>query len=218
MVRDYTSQIAGEWADNPYYAEAEQWTAPFWSDASVFRDYFSALDPQFLLDLACGHGRHAAQILDRPDLAGRIEKLTLVDVNQANIDACKARFAGRHAVDYVVNNGSDLCGIDGNSQTGLFCYDAMVHFEAEDVIAYLGEIARVLKPGGRAVLHYSNLQRHPGKSYRETPHCRNFFSQTMMRHFSQRKGLVAVRWTTLDWGAHPVSRKIDALILLEKPA
>jgi len=39
----------------------------------------------------------------------------------------------------------------------------------------------------------------------------------MMLHFSQRKGLAALRWTRLDWGANPVSRKIDALILLEKP-
>jgi SAM-dependent methyltransferase len=217
MARDYSSEIAGDWADNPYYAEAEGWTEAFWRDGSPFLDYFSHLDPRFLLELACGHGRHTARILADPALAGRIETITLVDVNQANIDACRNRFAGRAGMRYLVNGGADLAGIASASQTGLFCYDAMVHFEAEDVISYLAEIARVLIPGGRAVLHYSNLQRHPGKAYRDTPHCRNFFSEAMMLHFSRRKGLLPLRHLKMDWGAKPVSRKIDALILLEKP-
>ncbi|HMA51057.1 MAG TPA: class I SAM-dependent methyltransferase [Magnetospirillaceae bacterium] len=217
MVRDYTTEIARDWADNPYYAEAEQWVAPFWREGSVFLDYFSLLDPRRLVELACGRGRHAAHILQTREMAARIDRITLVDVNQANIDACKARFSARSDVDYVVNSGSDLSAIANGSQTGLFCYDAMVHFEAEDVIAYLGEIERILAPGGRAVLHYSNQQRYPGRSYREAPHCRNFFSEAMMLHFSQRKGLKPLQRTKLDWGTKPVSRKIDALILLEKP-
>ena len=92
----------------------------------------------------------------------------------------------------------------------------MVHFEAEAIINYLGEIVRVLELGGRAVLHYSNMHWLPGAAYGDAPHMRNFFSESMMIHFAHRKGLNTIRHTTLDWGANPVFRSLDGLALLEK--
>jgi hypothetical protein len=47
---------------------------------------------------------------------------------------------------------------------------------------------------------------------------RNYFSESMMIHFSQRAGLRIIAHSTLDWGANPVWRNLDGLVLLEKVA
>ena len=205
-----TSAIAEDWRHHSYYSEAERWVDGFWGTSCVFLPFFEQLDIRCLLELACGQGRHAAQIRHRT------EQMTLVDVNQENIEFCRRRFSSHSNMTYLVNNGSDLGGVLSASQTAAFCYDAMVHFEADAVIAYLWELARVLQTNGRAVLHYSNMHWMPGSTYGEGPHMRNFFSEGMMLHFTQRAGFRILRHQTMDWGGNPVWRNLDGLVLLEK--
>ncbi|MEH6414451.1 class I SAM-dependent methyltransferase [Pseudomonas sp. CGJS7] len=207
-----TNTIAADWETHSYYEEAERWTASFWNEGTAFRSFFDKLDIRRTAELACGHGRHAAQIVDR------VEKLTLVDVNRSNLDACKNRFRDRKNVTYVKTDGDSLRDIPNASQTAVFSYDAMVHFEADTILLYLGEIARVLAPGGRALLHYSNLHSMPAIEYGQGPHMRSFFSETMMIHFAHRRGLKRVDSRTLDWGHEPTYHALDALTLLEKTA
>jgi ubiquinone/menaquinone biosynthesis C-methylase UbiE len=49
--------------------------------------YFDQLDTDGTLELACGHSRHAAQIIDK------VKHLTLVDANQENITRRRSRLA-----------------------------------------------------------------------------------------------------------------------------
>jgi ubiquinone/menaquinone biosynthesis C-methylase UbiE len=136
--------------------------------------------------------------------------VTLVDPNAQAIEECRRRFAGRENVSFLVNSGSDLSGIPAASATAVFSYDAMVHFEPSDVIFYIGEISRVLAPGGRALLHYSNAENNFG-SYMDDPDWRNFFSEKMMRAFAFRAKLKVIESTTFPWG-----NTSDALTLLER--
>ena len=46
-----------------------------------------------------------------------------------------------------------LCAFLNN----FFSWDSLVHADKEVMAAYLGEIARVQRPGGRAFIHHSNL-------------------------------------------------------------
>ncbi len=59
--KDRMLQVADHWRKNDYYGRAEQqdWLNPFWSEASPFRTMFMQLDGACMVDLACGHGRHA---------------------------------------------------------------------------------------------------------------------------------------------------------------
>jgi ubiquinone/menaquinone biosynthesis C-methylase UbiE len=209
-LNDRARAIAGDWESHTYYEEAEAWTHFFWDDDSVFRQFFDRLDLSRIAEIACGRGRHAARIVDG---AG---KLYLVDVVQANIQACQARFQGKHQIDYIVTPGDSLAGIPDQSLTAVFCYDAMVHFEAETMISYIAEIQRVLAPGGRALLHYSNLHWLPGLEYGQGPHMRNFFSEAMMIHFASRKGMHCLDSRTLAWGSEPTYHALDALTLLQR--
>jgi SAM-dependent methyltransferase len=202
--------IARDWQENGYYQSADSaaWLAPFWGARSPFLALFNQLDLTRVIELACGHGRHAAQILDR---AGEI---TLVDIVPANIEACRARFAGRANLRYVVNAGDDLPGCPDGAFTALYSYDAMVHFELLDVIAYLREAYRVLRPGGRALLHVSNNMQNPGGFYHQNTHWRNFGSLDVVRHLADRLGFTILEHREIDW---PDAPALDGLILLERP-
>lgn len=199
--------------DTPYYAGVDNpnHLGIFWNTDSLFRRMFDQLDLTNVVELACGHGRHAAQIVNR---AGRI---TVIDINKENIDVCRKRFSQNSNVFYSVNNGVDLREIKTETVTALFCYDAMVHFEASDVIAYLSEIARIMRPGGRALLHYSNCEDFPEGTYEDEPHWRNFFSEKLMRHFANRAGFRLIDTQITPWPPTAVTQpRIDAVTLLEK--
>lgn len=199
--------------ETPYYAQVEHpaWIAIFWDKDSLFRRMFNQLELSAVIELACGHGRHTEQIIDRSPC------ITLVDINEQNIAACRARFAGRNNVYYGVNNGVDLSDFADGSASALFSYDAMVHFEASDVIGYLTEFARLLRQGGRALLHYSNCEDFPEGTYEDGPHWRSFFSEKMMRHFANRAGFKTVESHTLPWPpGNTDAPHIDAVTLLEK--
>jgi SAM-dependent methyltransferase len=207
VVSEYRNRLISVHDGHHYYEQAESaaWLAPFWSPDGRFRPLFNQLDLTSVIDFACGHGRHTAQFLDR---AGCV---TLIDANATNIDACRKRFVRSSNVRREVNVGTQLpCA--SKSYSAFFSYDALVHFEATDLIALLSEIARVLKPGGRALLHYSNYQHNPTGTYSDNPHWRNFFSEPMMLHFASRVGLHSLASMTFPWANES---EADALTLLE---
>jgi len=201
--------IKADWQNNAYYDQAETWIATFWAEDSLFLTQFHQLDLTTVLELACGHGRHSAQILRQ---AGAI---TLVDINQSNIEACQTRFAAEAHLRFICNAGNNLPGVADASQTALFCYDAMVHFELLDVLEYVREVRRVLTPGGRALLHVSNNGENPEGQYQENRHWRNFGNVDVVRYFADRMGLKVLSHQVFDWSGDP---KLDGLVLLEKPA
>lgn len=192
-----------------YYREAESadWLSRFWDIGSPFRPMFETLDLTDVVELACGHGRHTAQIVDRA------HHVTLVDVNPLAIEVCRTRFAACDHVSYFVTSGFDLGDLESDRYTALFCYDAMVHFEPRVVISYIDEIARILRPGGKALLHYSNYDADPEGGPFHNRHWRNFFSERMMRAFASRAGLSPIQSLIIPWEGTP---DIDAITLLLK--
>jgi ubiquinone/menaquinone biosynthesis C-methylase UbiE len=185
----------------------------FWGDNSLFRRLFEMLDTTAVLELGCGHGRHIAEII------GRAGAIIMVDVNPDNIAACKERFRGVPNMTYIVNSGHDLREVSDNTHTAVFSYDAMVHFEAHDIIMHLRKFVRVLRPTGRALLHYSNFDLQPRAFFADNPGGRSFFSERMMLHFADRAGLRVIESHAFHWpiGGRPNhSHPTDALSLLEK--
>ena len=179
--------------ESEYYENAESWNTFFWNKSSLPRILFERLDLSKTVDLACGHGRHTQQIIDH------VGSVMMVDTCETNLDACRKRFSSRANVSYYQTSGNELNGLETAAYTSLFSYDAMVHFESLDVIDYLREISRVLRPGGFALLHYSNLDSYPAKTFHENVHWRNFFSTKMMVHFATRFSFDVIENRLIDW-------------------
>jgi SAM-dependent methyltransferase len=204
-------EVAQYWHHDPYYDRAEQpdWLGAFWRSDNPkrpFRKMFGQLNLRATAELACGHGRHAAQIYQQ------VPALILVDVVPENIAYCRERFKGAPNVVCIQNDGATFQPIPKASLTAIYCYDAMVHFEFDVVLSYVRDAARVLQPGGRALFHHSNLLAFPGRDHRLNPGGRNFMSQGIFMHAARRAGFEIVESQTMDWDAP----QTDCLTLIEK--
>jgi ubiquinone/menaquinone biosynthesis C-methylase UbiE len=194
-----------------YYdrAESDAWLRGFWTPNSRFFKQFERLDLTSILDLACGKGRHAAQFIDR---AGHV---WLFDTSPIAIEACKARFAERNNVSYVLSEtGRDLSPVPDESLTAVLSYDAMVHFEMNCVFGYLREIYRTLQPGGLALLHHSMYGENPGGDITSNPDWRAFMREAEFRDAAKNAGFRIESFETFAWGTPVIT---DALTLLAKP-
>ncbi len=210
-VARFREALIQDHVDTPYYdqAEADGHMAIFWGPDSPYRAAFGQLDLTSALELACGRGRHAERAAP---LAGA---LAVTDPVEANIQACRERLP--KSVRCVVGNGRDLSAFRDQEFTAVYSYDAMVHFEAMDVVGYLFEIARVLGPGGRALLHLSLEDRYPERGYRDHPCWRNWFSEGLLRHAASRAGLSIVSLDRMKWPPRQSHGElIDGLVLLER--
>ena len=207
-LKQLADNIGRDWITSPYYEDAEKkWTHIFWEPNGLFRMMFNKLDSGIILDLACGHGRHSAQMKDWNN-----QKI-LMDINQTNVDYCIQRFKGDPRYTAIVNNGYDCKPLGDSSCTAVFCYDAMVHFDSKVIFSYLRDIFRVLKPSGRALLHHSNYTGNLGGHYAKNPHCRNYMSQSLFVHYSKKSGFDIIDSVTMNWGHDP---NLDCLTLISK--
>lgn len=206
--RQQAAMVARDWVDSPYYADAERWTFVFWQDGSVFRQLFDRLDLDHVVELACGHGRHAEMIKDK---AGRI---TLLDILEENVEQSRIRHARQPNVTCIRNSGVDFQPLPDGSATAIFCYDAMVHFPPDVVASYLVDASRVLVTGGRAVFHHSNYGVAVDHHYGMNPHARNFMHQELFAELTRKAGLLVEESHVIPWGGTP---DLDCVTLVRKP-
>ncbi len=216
MVSSRTLDIARDWKESPYYDRAEQddRLKGFWKPGKDFRRLFDQLDMSAIVELACGHGRHSARLLKIKAIPAELRSLILLDVVEENVLYCKQRFADFPIVSVYANNGYDFRPLEDQSASSIFCYDAMVHFEFDAVISYIQDAFRVLRPGGRALFHHSNLGSRPGFDYKDNPGWRNFMSRNLFAHAAVRAELQVLEQTILDWD---YEYNLDCLTLVEKP-
>lgn len=189
--------------ENPYFTRAEAHMESLWK--KHLEPFLEGCDFSHTIDLGAGHGRNSVKL---SPLAGR---LTIMDIQPGNIDACKQRFAGRANTAFFVNNGFDLQPVHDNDVTLVYCFDAMVHFDSDVVRSYLRDTRRVLIPGGRGFFHHSNYS--GGDDWRANPKSRNFMTKELFAHYARKEGLQVLSQRVIDWGDSP---NIDCLTLVER--
>ena len=135
------------------------WSGHWGSDQAVWNwvirpRIVGLLPASRLLEIAPGHGRITAFLLEQCD-----EYLGF-DLNASCIEACRRRFPEVDPDRFRANDGRTLTDAADSHFDLVFSFDSLVHVDRDDLASYLCEIHRVLKPGGRAFLHHSNLGAH----------------------------------------------------------
>ncbi len=141
------------WQNYDWSRKGEEWTqSAEWKRSVVDFILLEHLPERaVVLEIGPGAGRWTEE------LQKRASRLIVVDVAQSCIDACKARFAGAGNVDYHVNDGRTLPFLQDASIGFAWSFDVFVHLGVDETGSYLLELARVLQPGAKAVIHHGNV-------------------------------------------------------------
>lgn len=140
------------WTGWDWSQRGDEWSvSPEWKDALIGDVLERWVPPSVaVLEIGPGAGRWSEA------LAARASCLILVDVSERPLKLCRERFGAAGNVEYVLSSGSDLPGVASGSIDAVWSFDVFVHVAPRDQAAYLGEIARVLAPGGVAVVHHAD--------------------------------------------------------------
>ncbi|MBI3978191.1 MAG: class I SAM-dependent methyltransferase [Chloroflexi bacterium] len=110
------------------------------------------LPPQAtVLDVGCGIGRIEKY------LAPYCHRMCSVDVSDEMIARARQRLAGQPNVELYRTSATDLSVFPAATFDFVFSYFVLQHMDHEDAFLALREIARVLKPGGHALLQFPNF-------------------------------------------------------------
>jgi SAM-dependent methyltransferase len=197
------------WDSYDWRSRGEEWSpSAEWKD-SIITYLIRPLirDRDLVVEIGPGAGRWSREL---QRLAGR---LILVDLSSTCIELCRKELAGCDNVEYLINDGRTLSGIDDQSVDFIWSFDAFVHIHAADIDSYVAEFARVLRENGRAVIHHGGVGR-TGGGWRSRMTAEEF-SDSVERH-----GLVVTDQFD-QWGPHlefDVRNHRDAITVIDRPA
>lgn len=145
-----------QWSNHDWSTGGDEWSVGYGgTDAmwawTIMPRIAGLLPAKHILEIAPGYGR-VTQFL-----APSCDKLTVVDLTERCIDACKERFKDLNHIEYHVNDGRSLDMVEDGSVDFVFSWDSLIHVEEDVIAAYLEQLARKLTPGGTGFLHHSNL-------------------------------------------------------------
>lgn len=166
---------------------------PQYIDRAIIGPFLGTRDA--ILEIGAGGGRWTELLLARSRcvIAG--------DTSPSMLDLLRARLGSPPSLETVLLDGRGLGPIADASVDAVFSYDVFVHLPHWDIFNYLREIHRVLRPGGRALIHHGHvlselgwknfLEEIPSTVNRHTPFG-NFSVMTpdLMREFATRAGLI----------------------------
>jgi SAM-dependent methyltransferase len=181
VCKGWVAQLAEQWTENPRVAGSipapatfwpssmpshstkydwkdagEEWSEPWGSSAAQWSGTIlprirNCLPAATILEIAPGFGRWTHYLKDY------CQELWAVDASGECVEACRRRFAAEPHVRCHLNDGRSLSMIPTASIDFVFSFDSFVHLRRELVEAYLNELGRTLKIGGKGFIHHSNL-------------------------------------------------------------
>jgi SAM-dependent methyltransferase len=102
------------------------------------------------LEIGPGGGRWTRYLL-------RAREVIVVELNSEFFPYLEERFPeSKEKLRFYQTSGYELDGIESRSVDFVFSFGTFVHIDPDGIDAYLGEIRRVLRPGGTATIHYGD--------------------------------------------------------------
>lgn len=144
---------------DPWSKDGDEWDGQARACGIAYDDWKAGITARYgpllasrgtVLEIGPGHGRWSEWLVERAD------RLVLCDISPNCLDACRGRLAGRGRVRTHVSLGGDLPADLTGLVDAVWSYDCLVHVGRRECERYLLEIARVLRPGGVAVVHHAD--------------------------------------------------------------
>lgn len=145
-------------ARDPWTGDGDAWDGQARACGVPYADWKAGIMARYLplfprqgtiVEIGPGHGRWSEFLVDHAGL------LVLCDIAPNCLDACRQRLTGRGRLRTHLARSADLPADLTTAVDAIWSYDCLVHVAAEECRSYLAEIARVLRPGGVAVLHHA---------------------------------------------------------------
>ena len=193
------------WARYDWSRAGEEWSEGWGGSHAQWHGVVLPRIARFLpagsiLEIAPGHGRWTAFLREHCD------RLSIVDLDAACIEACRERFAGDERISYHVNEGRSLDMIEDGSVDFAFSFDSLVHANAEVITGYIRELERTLAPEGVGFVHHSNAGRY--RRYFELAD--SIPRGTVRERLYELRLLDRPRWRALDMTAERFRRSCES--------
>jgi SAM-dependent methyltransferase len=142
--------------DEPYWGHR-------WGDPETFAPLVEVrrrlLEPclhpgQVVVEIGGGGGRWTKYLLRSA------RRLIVVELNPEAFEHLRRRFpADRDRMEFHCTSGYEMPAVGEGEVDLVFTFDVFVHIEPDGIARYLAEIERVLRPGGRAIVHYADKRK-----------------------------------------------------------
>ncbi len=109
-----------------------------------------------VLEIGCGGGRFSER------LAALGGALVCADVSPEMLERARARLDGKKGVAFQRISGFGLHEFDPGVFDIVFSFDAFTRYPMEEAYSCLGEVRRVLSPGGKGFIRFANLSSPEG--------------------------------------------------------
>ena len=192
------------WNEQYHWSDkGDEWSATWGGTESLwwttlFPRVRSLVPVATILEIAPGFGRCTQYLKDLCD------RLIVVDLAPACLEACRQRFAAETHIEYLPTDGKTLAGAPDGAVDLVFSLDSLVHVEADVMEAYVKEIHRVLSPSGWGFLHHSNLGAFRATDGTIDVKRRHSRGETMSADafaaFCEATGLTLVTQEIVNWG------------------
>ena len=175
------------WNTYDWSARGEEWTSSDEWKRSLVDEFMTPYVPQngVVVEVGPGAGRWTEF------LQQRASKCILVDIAEQALSLCRERFSDFSNLEYLISEGCRI-GTPDLSVDAVWSYDVFVHINPLDTQSYFREFRRILKSGGRAVIH------HPGNPSTRTgvrPGWRSDVTEDLVLDFASASGLQRLRRT-----------------------
>ena len=197
------------WDNWDWAAGGDEWTPSDQWKASLVKLVLKPRVPQgsVVVEIGPGAGRWTEHLIPlAADYTG-------IDLSKTCVEVCSKKFAAAEKAQFRTNDGNNLPSVADGSVDVIWSFDVFVHINLVDIGSYLEEFRRVLKPGGRAIIHHGTTAGHGGG-------WRSDATTAELNTLIVAKGLrVAEQFS--DWQDGPQKHEVglyqDQLTVIEKP-
>ncbi len=159
-----------------------------------------------VVEVGPGDGRWTEELLK---IAGRV---LLVDISKTVLALCQARFDDQDRLAYHLTDDLSLRDIADDSVDFVWSYDVFVHINPTDIETYIKTFRRILRPGGRAIIHHSGTYAGEDEQHLRRTVYRSHMDGKFFAVLLERNGL-----RLLDQDGSLVHYKGDLITVFEKP-